>query len=99
GRDGAFRWYEDDGTTLECGKGRVGWTRLRWADRERRLSIEPEGGRGAFPAGPRTFVVELVPGGKRQTVRYAGRRLEVRFESGRLPRRRARAPGRMAGAI
>jgi alpha-glucosidase/alpha-D-xyloside xylohydrolase len=79
GRDGEFRWYEDDGTTLEYLKGKFAWTRLKWADRERRLTIESEGGRGALRAGPRTFVVELVPGGKRQTVRYTGRRLEVRF--------------------
>ena len=46
-------------------------------DAARRLTIEPDGEAG-FPVGERTFVVEVV-GGKSQTVRYAGKRVEVSF--------------------
>jgi alpha-glucosidase/alpha-D-xyloside xylohydrolase len=77
GRDGEFRWYEDDGATLDYLQGKFAWTRLNWNDQARRLTIEPEGGGGMFQPGPKTLVIEVLPDGKRQTVRYAGRRVEV----------------------
>jgi alpha-glucosidase/alpha-D-xyloside xylohydrolase len=77
GRDGEFRLYEDDGNTLDYLKGKFTWTRLKWHDRERRFTIEPEG--GTVKPRPRTFVVEVIPGGKKQEVRYAGARTERRF--------------------
>jgi alpha-glucosidase/alpha-D-xyloside xylohydrolase len=79
GRDGAFRLYEDDGHSLDYTRGGFAWTRLAWDDRARRLTIEPDG-EGGFPAGPRTFAVELATGGGPRTVRYAGKRVEVLFQ-------------------
>jgi alpha-glucosidase/alpha-D-xyloside xylohydrolase len=79
GRDGEFLWYEDDGATLDYLKGKFAWTRLQWNDRQRRLLIEPGRGSGTFETVTRTLVIELTPGGKRKTVRYAGRRIEVSF--------------------
>lgn len=79
GRDGLFRWYEDDGRTLDYLKGKFARTRLCWDDRVRRLTIEPEGDTEAFRPAPRTLVVEVLPEGRRQTVRYEGRRLEINF--------------------
>src|SRR5262245_24153987 len=79
GRDGEFRLYEDDGATLDYLKGKFSWTRLKWNDRQRRLTIEPETAEGAVRPEPRTFVVEVLPGGKKQNVRYAGERVEVGF--------------------
>jgi alpha-glucosidase (family GH31 glycosyl hydrolase) len=78
GRDGEFRWYEDDGRTLDYQKGQFAWTHLKWDDRARRLTIEPEGD-GGFRPGEKSLVVEVIPDGKRQTIRYAGRRVEVGF--------------------
>ncbi|HLJ92009.1 MAG TPA: TIM-barrel domain-containing protein [Gemmataceae bacterium] len=79
GRDGEFRCYEDDGMTLDYLRGKFAWTRWQWNDRERRLVIEPVGEQNAFPRGPRTFTVELVPSNQRKTVQYAGQRTEVSF--------------------
>jgi len=84
GRDGEFRWYEDDGTTLDYLQGKFTRTRLTWNDREQRLWIEPEGGgpvsrREPDVISPRTFIIEVVPGGRRHTVQYAGKRVEVTF--------------------
>jgi alpha-glucosidase/alpha-D-xyloside xylohydrolase len=79
GRDGQFRWYEDDGSTLDYLRGKFAWTRLEWNDRARRLTIEPEGATATFQSGPRTLLLEVLPEGKRQTIRYAGRRLEISF--------------------
>jgi alpha-glucosidase/alpha-D-xyloside xylohydrolase len=77
GRDGEFRWYEDDGRTNDYQKGQFAWTRLKWDDRARRLSIAPEGETAGFAPPARTLVIEVIPGGKRQTVRYAGGAIEV----------------------
>ncbi|MCI0460937.1 MAG: DUF5110 domain-containing protein [Gemmataceae bacterium] len=77
GRDGEFRWYEDDGSTLDYLQGKFVWTRVRWNDRERRLTIEPEGERSARPAVPKNLVVGVIPGGRQQAVRYTERRIEV----------------------
>jgi alpha-glucosidase/alpha-D-xyloside xylohydrolase len=77
GRDGEFRLYEDDGTTLDYLKGKFTWTRMKWNDRERRFTIEPAG--GTVKPGSRTFVVEVLPAGKKQEVSYAGERTELRF--------------------
>jgi alpha-glucosidase/alpha-D-xyloside xylohydrolase len=78
GRDGEFRLYEDDGGSLDYTKGKFTWTRFRWDDTARRLTIEPDG-EARFPVGERTFVVEVVGGGKAQTLKYAGKRAEVSF--------------------
>jgi alpha-glucosidase/alpha-D-xyloside xylohydrolase len=76
GRDGELRLYEDDGTSLDHTRGRFTWTRFRWDDVARRLTIEPDGG---LTPEPRTFVVEVVGDGKPQTVKYAGKRVEAGF--------------------
>jgi alpha-glucosidase (family GH31 glycosyl hydrolase) len=78
GRDGEFRLYDDDGKSLDYAKGKFARTRLKWDDKARRLLIEPDGA-GGLPVGERTFVVEVVGGGKPQTVKYAGERVETTF--------------------
>ena len=78
GRDGEFRLYEDDGKSLDYTRGKFTRTRLKWDDKARRLTIEPDGEAG-FPVGERTFVVEVVGGEKPRTVKYAGKRVEDSF--------------------
>jgi alpha-glucosidase/alpha-D-xyloside xylohydrolase len=77
GRDGSFRWYDDDGATLDYQRGRFDWTRLDWDDDNRRLTIKPDGGE----SGPssRKLIVELIPGGQRKDVQYDGETTEVTF--------------------
>jgi len=79
GKDGEFRLYDDDGKSLDYAKGKFTWTRLKWDDKAKRLSIEPDGDAG-FVIGERTFAVEVVGGGKPQTVKYAGKKVGVGFE-------------------
>jgi alpha-glucosidase/alpha-D-xyloside xylohydrolase len=79
GRDGEFRWYEDDGASLDYLKGKYAWTRLRWDDGKRRLTIEPDPGSGTLRPPARTLVVEVVTLGKTQKVRYQGQRVGVGF--------------------
>jgi alpha-glucosidase/alpha-D-xyloside xylohydrolase len=77
GRDGTFRWYEDDGASLDYQRGQFLWTRLQWNDNERRLSIESDG--GEIESEPRRFLVELIPSGELKEIQYNGRSTDVRF--------------------
>lgn len=79
GSDGAFRWYEDDGASLDYQEGEFSWTHLKWEDRERRLTIEREDGEGSLTSDARTLVVELLPGGASKQIEYDGQRAEVEF--------------------
>src|SRR5207237_152745 len=45
-RDGEFRLYEDDGSSLDYTRGKFTRTRFRWDDAARRLIIEPDGDAG-----------------------------------------------------
>ncbi|MCI0705119.1 MAG: DUF5110 domain-containing protein, partial [Planctomycetia bacterium] len=78
GRGGESRLYDDDGKSLDYTKGKFTWTRFKWDDKAKQLVIEPDGNTG-FAIGERTFVIEVV-GEKSQIVKYAGKRVQVRFE-------------------
>jgi alpha-glucosidase (family GH31 glycosyl hydrolase) len=78
GRDGSFRWYDDDGESLNYLQGKFTWTRLTWKDRERRLTIQPDGAVGLLPV-EKTLVVEVIPDGRRQSIRYTGRPIAIGF--------------------
>jgi alpha-glucosidase/alpha-D-xyloside xylohydrolase len=77
GRDGQFRWYEDDGASLDYQRGQFTWTRLQWDDDKRRLTISPDG--GDLASKPRSLIIELIPSGEKKTVQYDGQSTEVRF--------------------
>jgi alpha-glucosidase (family GH31 glycosyl hydrolase) len=77
GRDGEFRWYEDDGNSLDYQRGQFSWTRLQWDDDERQLTLAPDG--GDLEPKPRSLVVELIPSGEKKTVQYDGQSTEVKF--------------------
>jgi alpha-glucosidase/alpha-D-xyloside xylohydrolase len=79
GASGQFRWYEDDGVSQEYLGGKFAWTRLKWDDGAKRLTIERDTAAGTLEPSPRKLVVELLPGGGSQEVNYDGWRAEVRF--------------------
>jgi alpha-glucosidase (family GH31 glycosyl hydrolase) len=80
GADGEFTFYADDGTSLDYLIGKASWTRLKWNDADRTLTIEP-----APPAGAtnepvdRKFRVEIVGGDASKDVHYRGERVSVDF--------------------
>ena len=78
GSDGEFRWYEDDGATLDYLKDQYAWTDLRWDDAKRTLTMEPTG-KGKLSPAPRELVVELLPSGVKKTLRYDGKRTRLAF--------------------
>jgi alpha-glucosidase/alpha-D-xyloside xylohydrolase len=80
GRDGEFTLFEDDGISQKYLRGEGSWTRLRWDDAARRLTLEPGALKGARNVvTPRTFEVLLLPEGTKQSVTYSGRRMSVSF--------------------
>jgi alpha-glucosidase (family GH31 glycosyl hydrolase) len=78
GKDGQFRWYNDDGQSLDYQNGKYAWIRFSWSDGKRRLTIEPEGD-GTFEVPPKAFEVVTIPDGKRQSVRYENQRIEIKL--------------------
>jgi alpha-glucosidase/alpha-D-xyloside xylohydrolase len=79
GADGEFVLYEDDGASLDYLRDIATWTRFKWNDRSRTLTIEPHERSAGKAGAPRRFEVWLVPGNARRTVDYAGQRAEVKF--------------------
>jgi alpha-glucosidase/alpha-D-xyloside xylohydrolase len=80
GADGSFTLYEDDGSSLDYQRDLATWTHLKWNDRDRTLSVEPDRRSKAKPSGSRTFEVLLMPDGVRKTAEYSGRRMQVNFQ-------------------
>jgi alpha-glucosidase/alpha-D-xyloside xylohydrolase len=77
GRDGTFRWYDDDGSSLDYEHGKFWWTRLEWSDKDRRLTIKSDG--GDLAPTNRKLVVELVPGDQRKEIQFDGETTQVTF--------------------
>jgi alpha-glucosidase/alpha-D-xyloside xylohydrolase len=76
GQDGEFRWYEDDGNSLDYNQGQCAWTRFTWSDKDRRLTIRPDGD-GKLRAAAKTLDVIVLPEGRHQTIRYDGQPVDV----------------------
>jgi alpha-glucosidase/alpha-D-xyloside xylohydrolase len=85
GADGEFVLYDDDGTSLDCLRDVASWTRLRWDDRARSLTIEPHE-RSTIKPDRRRFQVRLMPGNASRTAEYAGQRTVVGFDGETRPR-------------
>jgi alpha-glucosidase/alpha-D-xyloside xylohydrolase len=83
GADGEFVLYDDDGLSTDDRRAGATWTRLRWDDRARTLTIDPDERSVKRPERPKRFEVVLVPGGARRSVDYSGQHAEVTF--GRPP--------------
>jgi alpha-glucosidase (family GH31 glycosyl hydrolase) len=80
GADGEFVLYEDDGASLDYLRNVATWTRMRWDDHARCLTIEPREKSTSKPDRPRRFVVRLVPSNAARTVEYTGERSVVKFD-------------------
>jgi alpha-glucosidase/alpha-D-xyloside xylohydrolase len=79
GADGEFVLYDDDGVSLDYLQNRATWTRLRWDDHQRVLTIEPDPRSKMSEGAPRKFDVLFVPDGVRKPVEYSGQKIQVKF--------------------
>jgi alpha-glucosidase (family GH31 glycosyl hydrolase) len=81
GADGEFTLFDDDGISQGYLRGVGSWTRTRWHDRDRRLTIEPGAPEGATNVvAERIFEVLVLPEGLTRQVRYSGSRVEVALD-------------------
>ena len=78
GADGGFTLYDDDGVSLDYMRNVASWTQFRWDDRRRILTVEPDP-RSKTKAPTRVFSVVLMPDEIRQSVQFAGKKIQVRF--------------------
>lgn len=77
GRDGEYRWYRDDGESLNYQRGEYSFTRLGWADGTGRLVIRPDrASQGQAPA-PATLRLRLLPQGVTREIEWDGGHAEV----------------------
>ena len=80
GADGQFTLYDDDGMSQEYLRGKGTWTRMRWDDRAKQLTLEPGAPTGAENiVSTRSFTGQVLLEGTIKTVTYAGRRVQVTF--------------------
>jgi alpha-glucosidase/alpha-D-xyloside xylohydrolase len=80
GADGDFTLYDDDGISLEYTQGRGTWTRIRWNDAARQLTLEPAPPSGATSIeGRRDFRVLIMPDSATRTITYSGQEVRVDF--------------------
>lgn len=80
GADGDYTLYADDGISQDYLKARGSWTRIRWNDRTKELTIEPGAPKGATNVNARrTFRVLVLPDGTTREVTYAGKRIQIAF--------------------
>ncbi len=80
GADGEFVLYEDDGASLDYLRNVATWTRMRWDDHARCLTLEPHEKSTSKPDRPRRFVVRLVPSNTARTVDFTEERALVKFD-------------------
>ena len=80
GADGDFTLYDDDGISQAYLSGDAAFTRVRWNDRTRTLTIEPDARyRSSRERLARDFDVVLMPGGPSRRVHFTGQRVQLRF--------------------
>lgn len=83
GQDGDFRWYRDDGQTLDHQDGEYSWTRFEWDDSANRLVIRPDPESEGQAPPPTTVRVKRMgvgaAGATTKTLRWNGKRTGITF--------------------
>lgn len=80
GANGEFILYEDDGISQEYLEGKGTWTKIKWNDRKRSLSLQPYSPTGCVNI-PRQkiFRIELFPEGLTRQVNFCDKMITVNF--------------------
>ena len=81
GANGTFTLYDDDGQSLgyrDDSDPKTVWIRIRWDDRARRLTIEPDKRMKKWPGDARVFLVEPAGSeGQLKRVEFRGKRMQL----------------------
>lgn len=78
GRDGAFRWYDDDGHSMDYREGEYTWTQLNWDEKAHELTIQAGKGQSREPSRLR---LKLMTGDEVKTIVWKGKKRKVSFNS------------------
>ncbi len=79
GHDGEFTLYEDDGISQGYLKGEYVLIKIKWNDKNKKLTIEPVKAIKETAIKSWRFKVEVLPGGITKMVSYVGNAVEVLF--------------------
>jgi alpha-glucosidase/alpha-D-xyloside xylohydrolase len=83
GADGEALLYEDDGKSADDASCSPTWTRLRWQEKSRTLTLEPDQPGGQTAIRPKHVQVRVIPLRIRADVDYQGKRVEMTLRQGR----------------
>ena len=79
GADGAFSWYEDDGTSFNFRNGEFMRVSLTWNNNERRLTVRLANGSKMLAPQQRGIVVRVAGESVSRNATFDGRPLEIRL--------------------
>jgi alpha-glucosidase/alpha-D-xyloside xylohydrolase len=79
GAEREYRWYQDDGESLDYQEGEYSWIRLYWNDDDRQLTIEPDPeSEGQAPDGA-TIQFKLMSTGEKKIIEWDGSQTLIEF--------------------
>lgn len=79
GTDGSFRWYQDDGISLNYQDGEYSWTLIHWDDSTQTLTIESDPNSNGENPDAATISFKLMSTGITKLINWDGSRTEVEF--------------------
>lgn len=77
GANGAFSWYEDDGTSFDFRKGQFMKVHMAWNDGQRRLTQRLANGAKMLAPAKRNIVVRAAGEPVSKTVVFEGKPLDI----------------------
>jgi alpha-glucosidase/alpha-D-xyloside xylohydrolase len=83
GADGEAVLYEDDGASIDESKAQPTWTRLRWSDNDRTLSVERDERSSRKVLGPRRFQIQVIPQRTGRELLFEGKHVELSVRENR----------------
>jgi len=79
GANGAFSWYEDDGTSFDYRKGQFMRVNMAWNDSQRRLTLRMSNGAKMLAPAKRNIVVRVAGEQVSKTAVFEGKPLDIRL--------------------
>ena len=79
GANGAFSWYEDDGTSFDFRKGQFMKVNVAWNDGQRRLTLRLANGAKMLAPAKRDIVIRVVGEQSSKNATFEGKPLDIKL--------------------
>jgi hypothetical protein len=79
GANGAFSWYEDDGTSFDFRKGQFMKVNMAWNDGQRRLTLRLANGAKMLAAAKHDIVIRVAGEQIRKAATFEGKPLDIKL--------------------